>query len=317
MSAQKNLVPEEDRLHPPGDDDSWFESYWFAFHVPERAIMVYVYPWFRTKLNLYGGGVQAWDNSGGAPWSILYNDYSWARRFDGPASLIEGTSINTPQGVRIDCLPGENHYRIRYDRPGLAFDVTYKSVGEANRTTASAAETGIFNGHIDQPGHCTGTLRLGEETFPIDCHTIRDRSWGPRRDDNYDMHVGYYYATASKSDAFMMIGHEGPSADEFGMISGYLIREGVRSPLLTASARIVRDDEHAPITCHITATDELGRTMEAHGKAMSTAGMQQQPGMFSWCSLASWTFSGVEAYGELQESWHPDAYRAFVRKQQP
>lgn len=320
MSEKARLVATtvraEDQLHPPTADDSWYESYWFAFYVPERNIMVYAYPWFRTALGVYGGGVMAWDTAGHAPWTILHNDYAWARRFAGPDSILEGGSIITPQGIRIDCLEERHHYRIRYAHPRLAFDVTFTPAGDANIMAATTAEEGVFASHVDQPGHYAGTLRVGDTWLPVDCFLIRDRSWGPRRDDKKDMHIGYFYATASNSDAFLMVGHGRETLEDFDLISGYLIRDGVRFPLASASANIARNDLHAPKRCTIQAEDEMGRTLVAEGEAITFAGLQQQPGMFTWTSLARWRFSDIETYGELQESWHPDRYRSFVRERQ-
>ena len=34
--------------------------------------------------------------------------------------------------------------------------------------------------HFDQAGHVAGTMVLRGETVPIDCYSVRDRSWGPR-----------------------------------------------------------------------------------------------------------------------------------------
>lgn len=317
MPSSKNdhsgTVRAEDRLHTPTADDSWYESYWFAFYVPERGIMVYAYPWFRTALGVYGGGVIAWDGDGTAPWTVLHYDYSWARRFDGPDSVINGNTIDTPQGIRIDCLPREHHYRVRYEHPALGFDVTFEPAGEANIMSASTAESGIFSSHVDQPGHYKGELRVGTERLDVDCFLIRDRSWGPRRDDVRDMHVGYFYATASSTDAFLFVGHGGEDLDRFEMISGYLIRDGVRAPLASATARITRNAQHAPASCVVSGRDALQRELEAKGTAVTYAGLQQQPGMFSWTSLARWNFSNLNTHGELQESWHPDRYRRFVR----
>ena len=34
--------------------------------------------------------------------------------------------------------------------------------------------------HFDQAGHVTGRMVLRDEVVPIDCYSVRDRSWGPR-----------------------------------------------------------------------------------------------------------------------------------------
>ncbi len=304
----------DDRLHAGGDDDAWFESYWFAFYVPERLLTVYIYPWFRANLGLYGGGVLAWDDKGVLPWTILHHDYSWSGRFAGEASMIEGNTIATPQGIRIHCLAPAERYRIEYDHPDLAFDVTYEATGPANQTAASTAEQDILKGHIDQPGHYRGWIRVGSTRLNVDCHCVRDRSWGPRRDDATEMHIGYDHATASTQDAFLMVGHDSGSDDRFAFMTGYLIRDGVHAPLVEGTAAIERDADLAPRACRISARDTLGRMLDAEGEGLAAVALQQQPGMFNWSSLAEWRFNGVTAHGELQDTWHPDKYRNFARR---
>ena len=307
------MLHEDDRLHDAGTDDAFFEAYWFAFYVPEQRLTVYAYPWFRPNLGTYGGGVLAWDDRGNKPWTIVHHDYSWARRFDGEASMVDGTTISTPQGVIIDCLSANEAYRIRYDNPALAFDVTYTATGAGSQTAASTGEQDIFKGHIDQPGRYVGKVRVADTWYDVDCHCVRDRSWGPRPDNATGMHVGYYHATAGAQDAFLMVGHEHGNANEFDLLPGYLIRDGEQSRLVEARATITRSEELSPATCRIDAKDELGRTLVAEGESIAAVALQQQPGMFNWSSLATWRFNGIEAHGELQDTWHPDKYRAFAR----
>ena len=37
------------------------------------------------------------------------------------------------------------------------------------------------------------------------------------------------------------------------------------------------------------------------------------PWMFNWVSLAHWDFADTDGWGEDQDVWHVDRYRAFVR----
>ena len=307
------MLHDDDRLHPSGSDDSWFESWWFAFYVPERRLSVYVYPWFRPNLGICGGGVFAWDDGGSLPWTMTHHDYAWSRRFDGAATMLEGARLTMPQGVVIDVVESGQAYRIRYDHPALAFDVHFAATATVSATAASTADTGIFKGHIDQPGHYTGWVRVNGETLTVDCHCVRDRSWGPRRDDLTAMHIGYFHATASAQDAFLMVGHAGDDPEHFTLLSGYLIRDGVHAVLAEGEARISRADDLSPATCVLRAADVQGRQVEAQGRRLTAVAVQVQPGMFNWSSFAEWRFGDATAYGELQDTWHPDGYRAFAQ----
>lgn len=307
------MLGEQDRFHPSGQDDNWFESWWFAFYVPERKLTVYIYPWFRPNLGVSGGGVFAWDDNGSLPWTMLHHDYSWSRRFPGEAAILSGATFSMPQGVVIDVLAENQSYRIRYDHPDLSFDVRFDATADVKATAGSTTEDGIFKGHVDQPGNYRGWVRVKGEELAVDCHCVRDRSWGPRRDDVRDMHIGYFHATASARDAFLMVTHAGADPQTFSLLNGYLIRDGVHAPLVTGEARMTRDGDLAPAGCRVQATDELGRQLKADGHSITRMAVQVQPGMFNWSSFAEWRFGEATGYGELQDTWHPDAYRAFAR----
>lgn len=307
------MLDDQDRFHPSGQDDSWFESWWFAFYVPDRRLTVYIYPWFRANLGVCGGGVFAWDDRGLLPWTMLHHDYCWSRRFDGEETVLSGTRLTMPQGVTIDVLTENRSYRIRYDHPDLAFDVRFDATAEVKVAAGSTTEDGIFKGHIDQPGRYQGWVRVKGDTLAVDCHCVRDRSWGPRRDDVRDMHIGYFHATASAEDAFLMVTHAGDDAETFSLLNGYLIRDGIHAQLVSGEARMMRDGDLAPAACHIHAVDELGRELDAEGHSITRMAVQVQPGMFNWSSFAEWRFGAATGHGELQDTWHPDGYRAFAR----
>lgn len=307
------MLHPDDNLHPAGHDEAFFEAWWFGFQVPDRLISVYAYPWFRPNLGIAGGGVLAWDGRGSLPWTMLHNDYAWSRVTRDPAVMMRGDEADTPQGIRINCLAPAERYRVRYERPALAFDVTFEATGPASSTSATAAEQDIFKGHVDQPGHYRGRLRIGDEWLEVDCHGVRDRSWGPRRDDATTMHVGYYHATASDRDAFLIVTHADADDDGSSLISGYLIRDGEQAPLVTGGARVTRNGDLSPASCVIEAVDAKGRKLTASGTSRNYAAIQLQPGMFNWSSLAEWRFDDVTCFGELQDTWHPDRYRAFAR----
>jgi hypothetical protein len=304
-----------DGLHPHDGDPAWFEAFWFAFIVPEIELTVYVYPWFRAAMGLWGGGVLAWDGKGQTAWTMLHNDYRWAEPLGDPDGLAAGDTLNLPQGVRIDCLKPGTEFRVRYEHPALALDVTFAGAREINVNTREVGTSKLYAGHIDQPGHYTGRVRVGEHWHDVDCHWIRDRSWGPRRNDNFGMHVGYYHASADADNAFLVVTDSSAAHDRSTLITGYLVRDSVQAALTTGNAAIERLADGSPASCIITATDALGREVRATGESLTKFAYQLQPGMFNWSSLARWQFGGLTAHGELQDTWHPDKYRQFIRNE--
>ena len=317
-AAAASLHP-EDTFHLPPDDVFAFESYWFSFFVPERKLMVYVYPWFRPTLGIAGGGVLAWDDRGETAWNIVHCDYEFqtpARNLD---ACVQGTTLTLPQGVTIDVLEPLKSYRLRYDRRDFSFDVTFTAIHDANIATASIGGSQLFAGRIDQCGKVTGELTIAGERIAIDCLSMRDRSWGTRRNDNLDMNIGYFHATASEKDAFLAVSnHAAPSPhsndENAPIVTGYLMQDGIIHPLTGGTATFRRDSNGTPTGCDLKATDAAGRTLQASGSAMNAFAFQPFSGMFNWSSLATWQFNAQSCIGELQNTWHPDRWRAFYRR---
>ena len=76
----------DDAFHAwPADGVDWTEAVWFGAWVPERALSIYVYHWFRPVLGIYGGGCIVWDRSGLLPWEARHFQYDTSRPI--PANL--------------------------------------------------------------------------------------------------------------------------------------------------------------------------------------------------------------------------------------
>lgn len=304
---------EHDLFHAPGPDPWWFEAFWFSFFVPDRQLMVYLYPWFRANQGIAGGGVVAWDGEAHEPWNIVHNDYAWHLPFHDPASHVTGSTLDLPQGIRIDTLEPDTRYRVRYHHDLLSIDIVFTATQKANVVTRALGASQLFAGRIDQCGRVEGHIVLRGEHIPVDCFSMRDRSWGVRNADNAGMHVGYFHATFSPGDAFLVVSDaaqvEGDA--DAPIVNGYLLRDGTWSALAGGTASLRRDDDGRPIGCAIRATDELGRALNADGSSSTWFAYQPYPGMFNWSCLADWTADECEGIGELQDTWYPDDWRRF------
>jgi hypothetical protein len=314
------LHPDDSMFHPAGDDPWAYESWWFSFFVPERRLMVYVYPWFRPNLGIAGGGVLAWDDRASEPWSIVHCDYHWHLPCPDAGQMIDGSTLRLPQGVDITVRETLMKFDVRYRHPRLSLDVHFDAVHPANIATRPIGNTQLLGGRIDQCGRITGELVVAGEKFAIDCLSIRDRSWGARRDDNRDMNIGYFHATASATDAFLAVSNhasalEGASRDtDAPVVMGYLIREGHSEPLTQGTVTYERDSRGWPLTAKIRAIDAAGRELDASGKALSHYASLAFPGLFNLSALASWRFDSIECIGELQNTMYPDRWRSFCRR---
>jgi hypothetical protein len=307
------LTPEDDGFHVPANDDPWWsETTWFTFMVPDRRLSITVYPWIRANQGIYGGGVYAWDHTGRFPWDVIHYDYEWNHPYPHPGDLRD---IEFPNGVRIQCLEPLRTYRIGYDHPNCTIDVVFDATVDAHALGSEGADdaSGTFAGHIDQQGRVTGRVVLGGEELAIDCYASRDRSWG-RRVPAPDLRIGYDVAVGPTA-AFVVLSDPATEAVMDGI--GYVWLDGERAPL-ASGRRVLEHDGWWPDRVTIDAVDTLGRSIRAVGKAVNWIAFPNVSSMLNLISLARYdltTGSGdqIGLWGDTQETWHVEPFRAFVR----
>jgi hypothetical protein len=311
MTTVSPLHP-NDNFHPSNGEPWWFESFWFSFYVPERRMMVYVYPWFRPGTGIAGGGVLAWDDGASEPWNIPHCDYHWYTPCPDTAALVQDNVMQLPQGITITCLRPQQDFRLQYATPRFSLDVIFRGHRPANVSTQPIGDSQLFGGRIDQCGHIQGTLTIDDEIIAVDCQSMRDRSWGIRRDDNYNMNIGYFHATLDAERAFLAVSDPARAdGDTAPIVGGYLVLDGDTHALTSGHATLLRNADSMPIACIIDARDAAGRPLQARGTSISPFAYQPFPGMFNWSALATWEFNGQHCYGELQNTLHPDGWRAL------
>jgi hypothetical protein len=300
------LTAADDGFHPPPDPDPlWSETTWFSFMVPERNLYAYVYPWVRPSQQLFGGGVMAWDDRGHLPWDCLVWDYSWNTPMPELGDLRD---ITFPTGIRVRCLEPLTRYHIAYARPGCELDLVYEALMEPH-VIGHGDDDGLYTAHFDQPGHVTGRFVLDGEEMAVDCWSMRDRSWGPRTE-HRGLRLGYSCAQTAEQ-AFLAI--TDPDQPDDQAQHGYLWRDGTAARLVSGTRTITRQGPY-PATVRIEAVDALGRAVRADGRWGNRISFTNVPYMFVWVSLVRWELDdGSVAWGEDQDVWHHDRYRAFAR----
>lgn len=296
------LTTEDDDFHPRDDDPWWTETMWFAWMVPERGLLGYYYPMFRPNLGIQAGGVLVFDQSGELPWELPVFDYHWHQQIPAGCDLRDATLHN---GMRIRCVEPTRVWELEFANRDVDLALRVEGVVKPLVTRA----TPPFNkGHIDQICHVTGTMVLHGETIPVDCHAMRDRSWGPRQDGRQPQ-VGYSYAAHDADNAWLAVtigtGHD------YHVATGFNIVDGEWSPMVSGSRSVERDATGRPVRFDISATDELGRHREASGTNVSRQVFTPYPSMFCWNSLVDWSHGGSDWWGEDQDCWHPRKWRQF------
>ncbi len=297
------LTPADDMFHPRTDDPWWTETVWFAWMVPERNLLGYFYPVFRPNHGVQFGGVLVVDGTGELPWELPVFAWDWHQSIPDGLDLRDAVLDN---GMRLRCVEPGTTYELGFDHPDLTLDLRYEALMRPLVSKGTPPFT--VAGHIDQPGRVTGTMTLHGEAIAVDCYAMRDRAWGPRRDGRQPK-IGYAYATASATSAFLAITIDRGEGDLVS--TGYLMRDDTWSQLASGSRAVARDDRGRPVRITIDATDALGRTVTATGEVMSRQVFTAYPSMFCWNSLLRWELDGQVCFGEDQDVWSPRRWRRF------
>jgi hypothetical protein len=197
----------------------------------------------------------------------------------------------------------------------------------------------MFSPHLDQLGHVTGTIMLRGERIPVDCYSLRDRTWGPRgghhsssqkaeyqRGEHRVLHPGgprwreverqrgrgriqYMFGHVDASTGFLgfLRPQDGDAAGWSPVHVGWLLRDSEFGRLDAGRSRMrVYRDPDSGLTSHmeVELVDRRGRSMRVEGMAMSRIAERTAGGH----SLMRWDFDGVIGWGEDQDVWRPDHF---------
>lgn len=309
------LTADDDGFH--GVSDHWWETEtaWFSFNVPERRLGGWFYNQVLATQQVCNGGAWVWDDSGAG---ALYE-----RNHRGlaipPVDQLDLRDVALPNGNHIQVIEPLMRYRVTYSDPGrFEADLELRGIMAPNSHPLGAPP--FWKGrHFDQPMHVTGQIVLHGETIPVDCLSVRDRSWGPRpqgpdprkpkpatpplsarRPKRPPEGVGYPFATASETEGWLAYTRptvvDGRASDELS--TGYLLRDGVYGHLVAGRRHTWLDPEHQWVRrIELEATDEHGRDLVAEGELVSRHGAETTP---SGTGLFRWTWHGLDGWGEDQ-----------------
>jgi hypothetical protein len=315
---QPQLTEADDNWH--GHSPHWWETEtaWFTFNVPERRMCGSLYVKARSVQQTCDGGAWVWD---GSPAGAVYDVQPVGLPFPDRGGDLR--DLTSPNGVTIKMLEPLMKYHTTYRDPGkFEADLVHEGIVAPHSHPVGAWP--YWNSrHLDQPMHTTGRIVLLGEEIPIDCYTIRDRSWGPRPEGPtppdkklepgswtfnerparaaYPYSVGYMYGAQDAQEAFLVgtspfVGEEGAASDEMDPGAGYLVRGGTYAPLVTGYRETELDPVHKWVQrVHIEAVDALGRELVVDGEMLSRWGEQDGSG----AAFFHWTWDhGCEGYGE-------------------
>jgi hypothetical protein len=215
---------------------------------------------------------------------------------------------------------------VRYSDPGaLEIDLVFEAIMAPNPHPNGVVPF-VKGAHFDQAGHVTGTMVLHGEVIPIDCYSVRDRSWGPRplgrprpkpapaagtaaEQSTSFGGVGYSFCAAGPGDAWLTYAIPGPEVEP--VACGFLLRDGTYGHILAGERRMTFDAQTGwPLSVAIEAVDEFDRRLSVRGDAVSRHWRGH-----GGDSLVHWRWDGgIEGWGEDQSYFSRTQWEANRRR---
>jgi len=332
IDAETPFTIEDDQYHQLSDDPYETETNWWSFNIPERKIGCWIHTPYYPNRKTVTWRIFVWDDQGVDPGHLAYYQKVEETRMPEAPDLRD---ITFPAGgYSLKVLEPLMKYHLTYADPerNFALDFTHTGVHPPHRYSPGEPPM-MHTPHLDQLGHVEGELTLRGEKIRIDCHSVRDRTWGPRggpyaasrkvyaKDASRVAHPGgptwrqierergrgriqYIFGHADAGSGFLGFVRlqDGDASGWAPMNVGWLLRDGVFSRLDKTRCRMINFRD--PMTgwsehMQVSLADSLGRTMEVEGCAVS----RMSESGYGTNSLMRWEFDGKIGWGEDQDVW--------------
>lgn len=334
ITADTPFTPEDDSYHRPATDDLyWTETTWWSFNIPERRIGGWLHAAHHPNRGTVTWRVFTWDPSGADLGRLAY----YRTAVDAPMPPDPDLrDITFPRnGFGVKRLRPRMDYEVTYSDPAADFALAFQHHGvHPPRRFTPGEPPAMHSPHFDQLGHVTGELVLHGERIPIDCLSIRDRTWGPRGGQHAQSRkpeylagnhrvahpggplwrhierergrgrVQYIFGHADERTGFLgfVRPQDGDAAGWSPLNHGWLLKDG-RFERLDKFASRMRNfrDPDTGWSAHmlVDLTDLTGRTMQAEGFAVS----HMCEGGAGSNALMRWEFENRIGWGEDQDGW--------------
>ncbi|MEP7350191.1 MAG: hypothetical protein ABI668_09605 [Sphingorhabdus sp.] len=342
MTDALSFTPSDDCYHTLSDDPYETETNWWSWNVPERKIGGWIHTPYYPNRKTCDWRIFVWDADGYDPARMAYFKKVEAAAMPDAPDLRDITFPN--DGYTLKMLEPGMKYHLSYEDAARDFALDFIFTGtHAPRRFDPGEPPFMRTPHFDQLGHIVGTMKLRGETIPLDCYSVRDRTWGPRggpyaqsRKQSYatDLdrvrepggprwreierergrgRIQYIFGHAGSQTGFLgfVRPQDGDAAGWSPMNGGYLLRDGVYVSLDKSKCRMrtFRSPETGWCThMQVELTDVEGRVMMAEGMAVS----RMSEAGYGTNQLMRWDFDGQIGWGEDQDVWRGDHFTRML-----
>lgn len=335
MSTPHAADPADELFHPVGDHGAWSESYYFNFVDPATGVGAFTRMGFRPN-DGWADALHAVYLPGGRV------AFTYGRRTDLSPAAVDALGDADPTVGNLTLRRGEafRTWTIAYDGEAQDMDdPTVMLAATKDRPEGWARPThltmevafealagphyavGGSQGHFEQTGRFTGSIRLGDEHWGVDAYGVRDKSWGPR---TWQAPSGSAAKAAGpaavESGCFLnwfsmnfgadlaLGGACGRTADGTFRGKGWAQRDGETLDLVDVTMTTEYDPANPLLhrTVRLEATDAAGRSMVVEGDVLTICPTKipRRDGVtFVNEGLARFTTEGRTGYG-IAEHWH-------------
>lgn len=285
------------------------ETYYFGFWVPEEKIQGWAYFWLHPNLKVITGGVMIY--KGFKPCSLAADYFDVQAFLDFSHINLDNGTIELPNGLtkRVITPLKETELVFRDTAAETEFHLVFRAaMPPAMRSN---------NKHFEQNMAVKGELTLRGKRYQVDCHSLRDRSWGEERPETTSKLPPYHWCSMSFSDKLAInlgIFDDLSHHDEAGeillppklFVDGWVFSEGELVRLKAGQIKTQRTEGTlVPLSHAIEITDVSGRTYQINGDTVATCNWNTWPNMLCHTSLTRWEMDGQAGWGEDQEVyWH-------------
>jgi len=299
------------------DDPYWTDSSWFSWSIPEKDICGLIWTHFRPNMNCVCGGPAMWDLYGEHVWEFLYFDFQTMRALpEGRYGVdYDKYDFTAPWSLSVKMIDPMQTYRISYNKAGFQLELEFNAIAPPNIMNKPSAEQlkSAFKLHFEQPGRIMGFVELDGVRYEVDTFSIRDGGHGPRFMD-MSPPGGYAWSTADEKTGFHALAPHSGDAPQSDVIGGYILRDGIISPTVSGIRRVLERDGPRPTVVEVQIADELGRELNAVGRAQVPAKFMLFPDRGQWWQLFKWDYEGASgATGEDQEYYGIHEFRKWHR----
>ena len=294
--------------------DSMTETWMWNFHVPEAAINCFVYCWVHPNLNLVSGGLFLYKG--------FKNQHMECELFDYfnymNANIIgDGSLIQLPNGLRIEVIKPLEKIKLSYRDPAR------QTALEVELNAVHVPIMRANNQHFEQLMHATGNLELRGQSYAVDCHPVRDRSWGELRPESHASSPAYTWVTGAFGEdfAFNVGSHDDPARnpDWLGVFEpperifkdGWVLVKGEQRRIVKSSKNTRRELPLCrPMEHEYQFEDSEGETYTITGKVLGQTHWSGWSNVVVHFGLIEWEWNGKKGWGDCQEvQWNDFVWR--------